>query len=134
MEIQNKENNKFTKIERIYKDLKVFKQSYELGLKIHKICLGFPDFEKFAISNQLRKSAMSIPVNIAEGMSRQQSPSDVVRFIKMAIGSCDETIVWLNYSNDLGYIDQDKFDSLVNEYEQVGKMLTGLIKHWLLKV
>ena len=121
------------KVEKTYKDLKVFKLSYELGLKVHKLSLGFPDFERYSLGNQLRMSSMSIPVNIAEGMAKQSSASETIRFLKISIGSCEETKVWLSYAHDLGYID-DEYYSLIKNYEEVGKMLNGLIKHWVLKL
>ena len=120
------------KVEKTYKDLNVFKLSYDLGLRVHKLTLKFPDFERHSLGNQLRRSSMSIPVNLAEGMSKQSSSMETIRFLKIAIGSCEETKVWLNYAFDLGYINQEYYD-LVNQYEEVGKMLNGLIKYWKLK-
>lgn len=126
MNIKNKEKT--------YKDLKVFKLSYELGLKIHKSTLRFPKIEQYSLSRQLRNSAMSIPVNLAEGIGRQLSPHDVVRFLKMSLGSCEETKIWLCFAKDLNYIDNCVYNDFNTQYNEVGKMLNGLIKYWLAKL
>ena len=120
------------KVEKTYKDLRVFNLAYELGLKVHKLTLGFPDFERYSLGDQLRKSSMSIPVNLAEGMSKQSSAMETIRFLKIAIGSCEETKIWLKYAYDLEYI-KDEYHDIVSQYEEVGKMFNGLIKHWKLK-
>ena len=111
-----------------FKKLEVFKKSYELALQIHKISLKFPKEIQFNLADQIRRSSRSIPTNIAEGYGKKYSQKDFRRFLLMAKGSKDETIVHLNFLKDLNYIDQKIFDFLEQKYEEVGKMLFGLIK------
>ena len=66
----------------------------------------------------------------AEGMGKQGSPKDVVRFVRMALGSCDETRVWLDFARDLGYIDAQIHSQCDEGYREIGRMLTGLVKKW----
>ena len=56
------------------------------------------------MAQQLRAASKSIAVNIAEGMGKQESPAEVKRFIRIAIGSCDQTRVWLEFARDLSYL------------------------------
>src|SRR4051812_11826689 len=68
------------------------------------------------------------------GMGKQASAKDVVRFIRMAIGSCDETRIWLKYAVDLGYIEAEEYGRFHDSYCEVGRMLTGLLKRWSAKI
>ena len=113
-----------------YHRLNVYRKSYELALEVHKLTLRFPRIEQYALAQQLRASSKSIPANIAEGMGKQSSPKEVVRFVRMALGSCDETRVWLDFARDLDYIEENTHDTLDEQYREVGRMLTGLVKKW----
>jgi four helix bundle protein len=77
----------------------------------------------------MRASSKSIPANIAEGMGKQESPAEVKRFIRIAIGSADETRVWLEFARDLGYLDTVQHAALEERYQEIGRMLRGVIKH-----
>ncbi len=115
-----------------FHQLDVFRKSYQLALEIHKLSLGFPKTEQFGgLGSQLRDSSKSIPVNIGEGMGKQESPRDVVRFVRIALGSCDEVRIWLDFARDLEYIKPDKHRELDLRYCEVGRMLTGLRKRWM---
>ena len=100
-------------------------------MELHRRSLAFPRHEQWELASQLRRSSKSIPVNLAEGMGRQMSSKDVVRFVRNALGSCDETRVWLEYARDLGYLDGAGFDELHERYCEVGRMLNGLIRKWM---
>ncbi len=116
-----------------YERLQVYRKSYELALEIHKESLGFPKAEQYELSSQLRRASKSISANIAEGMGKQSSAAEVSRYIKIALGSCDEVRVWLSFSKDLGYIDLSRWEELKSAYEEVGRMLTGLVKRFAMK-
>ena len=113
--------------------LNVFTKAYELSLAIHKRSLSFPKFEQYELASQLRRSSKSICANLGEGMGKQASAKDVVRFIRMAIGSCDETRIWLKYAVDLGYLEAEEYERFHEGYCEVGRMLTGLVKRWSAK-
>ena len=86
-------------------DLDVHKIAYFLSLEIHKATLEMPKIEQYALADQLRRSTKSICANIGEGYGRQrQSSAEFKRFFVIAIGSCSESLVWLDYARDLGYI------------------------------
>ena len=110
--------------------LDVYRKAYELSLAIHHRSLAFPKFEQFELASQLRRASKSICANIAEGMGRQTSPKDVVKFLRMALGSCDETRIWLEYGRDLGYLTPEEFSKFHEGYCEVGRMSNGLVQKW----
>lgn len=113
-----------------FHNLKVYRQAYDLSLAVHRRSLSFPKFEQYELGSQLRRSSKSICSNIGEGMGRQTSSQDVVRFLRNALGSCDETRIWLEYARDLGYLPPDEFTSTYEQYCEVGRMINGLISKW----
>lgn len=110
--------------------LSVFQKAYDLSLTIHKRSLSFPKLEQIELASQLRRSSKSICANVGEGLGKQASSKDVIRFLRMAIGSCDETRIWLKYARDLGYLDPGEYEQLHDGYCEVGRMLSGLVKYW----
>ena len=89
--------------------LSVFQKAYDLSLAIHKRSLSFPRLEQTELASQLRRSSKSICANVGEGLGKQASAKDVIRFLRMAIGSCDETRIWLKYAKDLDYITIEEY-------------------------
>lgn len=98
---------------RSFTDLIVWQKSHQLALNIYKITLQLPSEERFGISSQMRRAAVSIPANLAEGF-RKQSLKEKQRYINMSQGSLEELRYYLILVNDLGYITsvEDIKDSL----------------------
>jgi four helix bundle protein len=113
-----------------YHRLEVYQKAYRLALEVHSMSLAYPKIEQYGLAQQIRASSKSIAANIAEGMGKQESPADVKRFIRMAIGSCDETRVWLEFSKDLGYIDEGVRARCEAGYQEIGRMLRGVIRKY----
>ena len=107
-----------------YKDLIVWQKSMELSRMIYRHCMTFPREETFCLSNQVRRAAVSIPSNIAEGYGRD-TDNEKVRFMYISLGSAQELDTQLILSHDFKYIDDYiKTSQLINEVE---KMLSSLI-------
>ena len=113
-----------------YHRLDVYQKAYQLALEVHRLSLDFPKIEQYGLAQQLRGSSKSIAANIAEGMGKQENPADVKRFIRIAMGSCDETRVWLEFAKDLGYLEAEIQRQLEERYQEIGRMLRGLIKRY----
>jgi four helix bundle protein len=112
---------------RRFEDLEVFRRAYALSLEVHRVSLGFPRIEQFALADQVRRASKSICANLAEGFGKQrQSRVEFHRFVMMAIGSADEMQVWTLYCRDLGYIDKDVAERWQGEYREIARMLQGL--------
>lgn len=110
-----------------YKDLRVYKLAYELGIEIHSLTLTFPKFELYELGSQMRRCSKSVPANIAEGYGRSHYGAEFIRFLVFALASTDEMRVHLQYAFDLDYINKEKHLVLIDKYEHVGRMLYRLI-------
>ncbi len=106
----------------------VWQKSHELVLKVYGITKDFPRDELFGLTSQVRRAAVSVPSNIVEGKARG-SNKDFKRFLLIARGSLEETKYQLLLAKDLKYIDEVKYREALKLAEEVGKLLSGLIKH-----
>jgi four helix bundle protein len=114
-----------------YKDLKVYQRAYKAALAVHRIAKEMPSEESRDLVWQLRSSSRSIVANLVEGYSRQRTSKAALRvFLVNAIGSCDETKLWLEMAKDLGYVSTERYEKAAREYDEVGKMLFGLLKRY----
>ena len=111
-----------------YEQLSVYKKSYKAALGIYKMSSRFPNEELYGITNQIKKAAVSIPLNIAEGYAKKESQAEFKRFLMMAIGSSDEVCVLLDFSKDLQYIEELMYERAKAEYKGISKMLNSLIQ------
>ncbi len=112
---------------RNYKDLKVWQRSYQLCLEIYKITKRFPKEERYSLISQIRRAAVSVPCNIAEGYGRKTTP-EYIRSLYIAYGSNCELETQVLLSGDLGYINIEKLKKLQNDIGEVERMLKALIK------
>jgi len=110
-----------------YKDLKVWQRSYQLCLEIYKITKGFPDEEKYGLTSQLRRAAVSVPSNISEGYGRKTTP-EYIQFLYIAYGSVCEIETQILLSGDLGYISNGRLEMLKEGIREVERMLKALIR------
>ena len=110
-----------------FEDLEVFKRAYRISLEVHRVSLGFPRIEQYALGDQVRRASKSICANLAEGVGKQFSSRDEFRrFVAMALGSADEMRMWARYCCDLGYVDEATWARWRDEYQAIAKMLHGL--------
>ncbi len=111
-----------------YFDLDVWKESRLLVSKIYSIIKIFPSEERFGLTDQIRRSAVSVPSNIAEGCGRN-TPNDKLRFFYISRGSLFELETQMFIALDLKYITNDEFKSLFKEINKCKKLLNGFIKY-----
>ena len=107
-----------------YKDLVAYQKAYRLTIEIYRVTKDFPKEEIYGISSQMRRAAVSIPSNIAEGY-RRGSRKESVQFLRIALGSCSEleTQVSLSY-----FLSEEKKGVIAGVIEDVEKLLTRLIQ------
>jgi four helix bundle protein len=110
-----------------YKELKVWEKSYHLCLEIYKVTAKFPNEERFGLTSQIRRAAVSIPSNIAEGYGRKTT-ADYIKFLYIAYGSNCELETQILLAGDLGYIENKAPKRIIDEIHEVERMLKGLIK------
>ena len=108
-------------------DMDVFGKAYKAALEAHKLSLSFPRHEQFELASQLRRSSKSICANLAEGRAKQQgSSAEFRRYVLIALGSADETILWCRFAVDLGYLTPSQHDQLKASFSEIARMLNGL--------
>ena len=110
-----------------FQDMKVWNKAYELVLQVYKVTKQFPQEEKFGLTQQMRRAAVSIMANIAEG-NKRKSDKDFAHFLNMSEGSLEEVKCYLILSKDLSYQNEDSYQKLLNLSEEIGRMLQGFIK------
>lgn len=110
-----------------YKKLKVWGNAHALVRELYYATAKFPKDELFGVSSQLRRAAVSIPANIAEGCGRG-SDADFRRFLQIAFGSANETEYFILLAYDLNYFDKTMYIEFDNRIKEVKRMLAGMIK------
>lgn len=110
-----------------FTDLNAWKEGHKLALLIYKATDKFPPKENFSLTDQMRRAAVSITSNIAEGFTRQ-GVREKIRFYLMAKGSLTELQSQLFVARDIGYLNKDDSSSLFAQTVTVHKLITGLIK------
>ncbi|MFC1712086.1 four helix bundle protein [Candidatus Poribacteria bacterium] len=108
-----------------HKDLNVWKQSIDLAKEVYSLTRDFPKEEIHGLVSQMRRAAVSVPSNIAEGAARN-SRKEFIRFLYISLGSLAELETQLLLSKELGFCKSDGIDE---DIEKIRKMLFGLIKH-----
>ncbi|MGC1659408.1 MAG: four helix bundle protein [Candidatus Acidiferrales bacterium] len=108
-----------------FTNLLVWQRSHALALAVYRLTAKFPGDEKFGLTSQLRRAALSVPTNIAEG-SKRISRQDYARFLNMAEGSLAEAEYLLMVSRDLGYATAQEIESHQKEATEIASMLSSL--------
>ena len=110
-----------------YTQLLVWQRSHKLVLELYRATQSFPTVERYGLTAQLRRAALSVPTNIAEG-SRRTAPKEYAYFLNIAGGSLSETQYLVLVSRDLGYIATSLASKYLSETTELLRMLTGLRK------
>jgi four helix bundle protein len=108
-----------------FTDLTVWQRSHSLVLEIYRLTRDFPGEERFGLISQIRRAALSVPTNIAEG-SKRIGRLEYARFLNIAEGSVAETQYLPLVSRDLGYLAQPAHDAAQKNLAEIAKMLHGL--------
>ena len=111
---------------RSYRDLKVWQKSMDLTVRTYEITRGFPSEERYGLTSQMRRSAASVPANIAEGRERR-STGEFLQFLGIARGSLAELETFLTLSERLRLIRSEIGDSLMGECAEINRMLESLM-------
>jgi four helix bundle protein len=110
-----------------YRDLNAWQKAMDLVVLVYELTKEFPDDERFGLTSQLRRAAVSIPSNIAEGQGRD-SDREFARFLSIAHGSLREAETQLLICERLEYIDSKRITAALERAAEVGRLITGLIK------
>ena len=113
---------------RTHKDLDVWNKSVELVTEVYEITKNFPKDEMFGLTSQIRRSAVSIPSNIAEGSARKGN-KEFAQFLYISLGSAAELETQFIIANNLKYMSSNEYESIIDDLSDIRKMLSGLIKY-----
>ena len=107
-----------------FKELRVWQKGIDLVVIVYEITASFPEEEKYGLSTQMRRAAVTIPSNIAEGHLRKTA-KDFKQFLSIARGSCAELETQMIIAHKLGFIQEDNFNNLSLKIEELSKMLSS---------
>ena len=110
-----------------YRDLKVYQMAYQLAIDIQKVTKIFPKEEKYSLTDQIRRSSRSVPANLAEAWKKRRYEKAFISKLIDCAGEAGETEVWLDFSKDFGFLDETKYRDLIKRYDEVNRMLSGMI-------
>jgi four helix bundle protein len=113
-----------------YRDLEVYGEAFELALKVHRRSEDFPSAECYGMTSQVRRSSKSICALIAEGFGRKDTVVEFKRYLRMAHGSVQETKVWLEFAEALGFLAEGAYRELWEGYDRLGKRIYRMIATW----
>ncbi len=120
-------NNSIEKIEvKSFTDLLVWQKSMNLIEQVYLLVANFPREEKYGLSDQVRRSSVSIAANIAEGHGRS-STKYYLQFLRISKGSANELYTLLNIALRVNYVSQEEFNEIISSLNEVSKMLSGLV-------
>jgi len=108
-----------------YRDLIVWRTGMKLAKEVYRLTIPFPRQETYGLTSQLRRAAVSVPANIAEGHARG-TPKEFLQFIRITRGSLAELETLLTLTQELDYIPPNSLAALLETCDEVGRMLTGL--------
>lgn len=112
-----------------FRDLTVYKKSFELAMKIFEISKTFPKEEKYSLTDQIRRSSRSCSAAVAEGYRKRKYEAYFVSKISDSDMENSETQVWLDFAFHCKYIDKETYKKFVSISEEVGKMLNHMIEN-----
>lgn len=110
-----------------FRTLKVWEKAHALTLEVYRLTETFPKQEQYALTNQIQRAGVSIPANIAEGCGKD-SEAELKRYLLVAMGSSSELEYLILLSRDLGYLPEEKYQSIQNELVDIRKMLNAFIQ------
>ena len=112
-----------------FKDLKVYQRAYELAMEIYSISKTFPKEEIYALTDQIRRSSRSVCANFAEAYRKRRYVKHFVSKLTDADAETSETLVWLDFARDAGYLSISDHERLGGGYQEVGRMLGSMADH-----
>lgn len=112
-----------------YKDLEIYRSSYDLAVEVHRFSFTLPQYEMYEEGSQVRKSSKGITSCIAEGYGRKKYKAEFIKFLVYAHASCDETILHLSFLRDTHNYTASKAKPLLDSYEELGGKINRFIQY-----
>ena len=113
-----------------HRDLDVYNLAYTLAMEVFRLTASFPKAERYALTDQVRRSSRSICGNVVEGFARRRHANVFKNSLNNSLGESEETKLWLDFALDCGYIPTDQHRELTTGYTQTSAMLWTLMTKW----
>ncbi len=111
-------------------DLEVYALAFDAAMRIFQLIKEYPKEETYSLVNQIRMSSRSVAANIREGYAKRKYPDVFVKHLNDALGSSEETVTWIDFSCQCGYLPEKQAVVLKKTYASIGAMLYQLMKGW----
>jgi len=111
------------------KDLDVYKKAYDLSMQIFEITKSFPSAEKYALTNQIRRSSRSVWLNLREAWAKRRYETHFISKLTDCVGENKESNSSIDFAKDCSYIKNNIHSNLINQNLEIGKMLGSMIKN-----
>jgi len=115
---------------RNFKQLLIWQKWFQVAVKSFKVVSSFPKEEKYSLTDQVVRSSRSVAANIAEGWGKRIYENEFKRHLVYAMGSLEETKVWMMFAKDCGYITVEKFNEITEKFNNVGGKIYKLYENW----
>jgi four helix bundle protein len=112
-----------------FRDLRVYQLAFTLATEIFKESKHFPLEERYSLTDQVRRASRSVAANIGEGYRKKRYPKMFINKMADADGEATETQIWLDFAESCGYLSKERRSELQLGYEEVGRMLGGMMAH-----
>jgi four helix bundle protein len=112
------------------RDLDVFNLAYTLAMEIFRLSARFPKEERYALTDQIRRSSRAVCSNVAEGFAKRRHEAVFKNSLNNSLGEAEETKVWLDFALDCRYLSEEAHRRLTIGYDQVSAMLWTLMTKW----
>lgn len=112
------------------KDLEVYNLAFEAARGIFDESRRFPREELYSLVDQIRRSSRSVAANIREGFAKRKYPDVFIKHLNDALGSSEETLTWLDFAEECGYLTKEQHRDFTKDYEKIGAMLYKLMQSW----
>jgi four helix bundle protein len=112
-----------------FRNLKVYQLAFHLAMEIFQLSKRFPREERYSLTDQIRRASRGVATNIGEGYRKKRYPKMFINKMSDADGEATETQVWLDFALECGYVIQADHKRLAAGYDEVGRMLGGMMAH-----
>jgi len=111
-------------------DLEVFKPSYQMSMSVFNTSRNFSKEKRYSLTDQVVRSSRSIAANIAEGWGKRSYENEFKKHLVYAMGSLEETKIWLLFARDCGFLKQETYDDFNIKYDEPGAKIYKLFENW----
>jgi len=110
-----------------HRDLKVYQLAYGLAVQVYKETVPFPKHETYSLTDQIRRASRSVAANLVEAHRKRRYKGAFVLKVSDADAEATEVQVWLDFAKDFGYLSSQSHTELITKYEELGRMLGGIL-------